>query len=230
MSTPKRVGDGTTIHQQVLHPQVGKQPHGGNLHHGMSDIGFLTDARCFAYRQCRFPCKRRVVYTGHQTRTQCRVPSLSCQRLSHAQHVHQRLACARRACGSRRVTTRDLHMKRYVFTKTFCLHTQRSMAHSTLSLMIPPSSTKSVFRFICRSTLPQNLGYLVEQFHRVRKVQHGNFWRETLALVTTNLCQFLLRDTKPYYFVPVGVFDQHLVWNLALSVFVSWRKCDNVKV
>ena len=34
----KRVGDGTTIHQQALHPQVGKQLHGGNLHHGMSDI------------------------------------------------------------------------------------------------------------------------------------------------------------------------------------------------
>ena len=30
--------EGSTIHQQVLHLQVGKHFHGGNLHHGMSDI------------------------------------------------------------------------------------------------------------------------------------------------------------------------------------------------
>ena len=40
VSTTKRVGGGTTIHQQALHPQVGKQLHGGNLHHGMSDKFF----------------------------------------------------------------------------------------------------------------------------------------------------------------------------------------------
>ena len=45
--TPKRSGGGTTIHQQVLHPQVGKQLHGGNLHHGKSDNFCLTDSRCF---------------------------------------------------------------------------------------------------------------------------------------------------------------------------------------
>ena len=31
-----RVGGGTTIHQQVLHPQVGMQILGGNFHHGMN--------------------------------------------------------------------------------------------------------------------------------------------------------------------------------------------------
>ena len=45
--TPKRSGGGTTIHQQVLHPQVGKQLHGGNLLHGKSDNFCLTDSRCF---------------------------------------------------------------------------------------------------------------------------------------------------------------------------------------
>ena len=58
VSTPKRVGGRTTIHQQVLHPQVGKQLHGGNLHHGMSDI-FCWTRGVFAYRQWRFFCKRR---------------------------------------------------------------------------------------------------------------------------------------------------------------------------
>ena len=37
VSTPKRFGGGTTIHQQALHPQVGKQLHGENLHDGVSD-------------------------------------------------------------------------------------------------------------------------------------------------------------------------------------------------
>ena len=39
VSTPKRVGGGTTIHQQVLHPRVGEL-RGGNLHRGMSDNSF----------------------------------------------------------------------------------------------------------------------------------------------------------------------------------------------
>ena len=38
VSTPQRVGGGTTTHQQALHPQGGKQLHGGILHHGMSDL------------------------------------------------------------------------------------------------------------------------------------------------------------------------------------------------
>ena len=38
VSTPKRVGGGTTIHQKFLPPQDGKQLHGGNLYHGMIDI------------------------------------------------------------------------------------------------------------------------------------------------------------------------------------------------
>ena len=36
---------------------------------------FLQTQGVFAYRQWRFPCKRREVSTGHQTRTQCRVPA-----------------------------------------------------------------------------------------------------------------------------------------------------------
>ena len=35
---PKRYGGGTTIHQQVFHPQVGKQLHGGNPLHGIHVI------------------------------------------------------------------------------------------------------------------------------------------------------------------------------------------------
>ena len=34
----KRVGEGKTIHQQVLHSSVRKQRHGGSFNHGMSDI------------------------------------------------------------------------------------------------------------------------------------------------------------------------------------------------
>ena len=69
----ERVGSGTTIHQQVRPLQVGKQLHGGHLHHGVSDIFFKQIQTDFAFRQWRFPCKRRRVYTGHQTRTQCHV-------------------------------------------------------------------------------------------------------------------------------------------------------------
>ena len=34
----ERVDPKTTLHHQVLHPQVGKQLHGGTLHHGISDF------------------------------------------------------------------------------------------------------------------------------------------------------------------------------------------------
>ena len=53
--TPKRVGGGPTIHQQVLAPQVGKQLHGGELHHGLSDFFFERTRGVFACRQWRLP-------------------------------------------------------------------------------------------------------------------------------------------------------------------------------
>ena len=142
VSTPKRVGGGTTIHQPVLHPQVGKQLHGGNFRHGMSDIFFERCEGVFACTQRRFPCKRRgVVHRASNphamSRSRTRDFSLvvffvsrvsAFQRLSHAQHVH--VAQVTLECCPRKNT---------------CLHTQRSMAHGTLSLMIPPSwSTSSL--------------------------------------------------------------------------------------
>ena len=102
VSTPKRVGDGTTIHQEALHPQVGKQLHGGNLHHGMSDF-FLTDSKVLRLQAMAVPLERRGGYTQHTKparnvtfpahliffRVVFFVSRVStCQRLSHAQHVH----------------------------------------------------------------------------------------------------------------------------------------------
>ena len=67
VSTPKRVRNGTTIHQQILHPQVDRQLHGGNIHHGTSDI-FQRTQGVFAYKR---------VNTRHETRTQCQVIRLA---------------------------------------------------------------------------------------------------------------------------------------------------------
>ena len=47
VSIQERVGSGTTIHQQVRPLQVGKQLHGGHLHHGVSDI-FLNRFKEFS--------------------------------------------------------------------------------------------------------------------------------------------------------------------------------------
>ena len=94
VSTQKRIGGGTTIHQQVLQPQVGEQLHGGNLHYGISDIflerlevfpltgngdSLVSDGRCtrdtnpHAMSRSRTRGFSRAVFH-----------SLSCQRLSHA--------------------------------------------------------------------------------------------------------------------------------------------------
>ena len=133
VSTPKRVGGGTTIHQQVLHPQVGKQLHGGNLHRTLG---------VFAYRQWRFPGKRRGVYTGHPTRTQCHVPAhviflaycfIAC--LVSVSNMHN-------MCMWLRGLTAQVTME-CCLHQNICLRTQRSMAHSTPSLMIPPSLSTS---------------------------------------------------------------------------------------
>ena len=73
--------------------------------------------------------------TGHQTRTQCPVRahvifsvfhSLSCHQSSHAQHMH--VAQVTMECCAH---------------QNICLHIQRSMTHSTPSLMVPPSLSTS---------------------------------------------------------------------------------------
>ena len=74
VSTRTRVGGGTTIHQQVLHPQVWQAASWWKSS-SWNDRFFKTDSWFFAYTQGRFPCKRRCVYTRHQTRTQCRSPA-----------------------------------------------------------------------------------------------------------------------------------------------------------
>ena len=94
------------IHQQVLHPQVGKQLHGENLHHGMSHVFSLAGNEDSLV-------SHGMVHTGPRTPSRSRTRDFSrvvflvgrvsvSQRLSHA-HV---------------LTTQDLHVKRCVLT--FC--------------------------------------------------------------------------------------------------------------
>ena len=71
VSTQRRAGGGTTrTHQPALLPRDGNRLRGGNLLHGhrhqdgVNDCMFsllLPESRCFAFRQWRFPCKRREV-------------------------------------------------------------------------------------------------------------------------------------------------------------------------
>ena len=73
VSIQTRVGGGSTTHQQVLHPQVGKQLHGGNLHQGMSDTSRRTQGVSLGSNAARNVSVSRVN---------------ACQHLSHASHVH----------------------------------------------------------------------------------------------------------------------------------------------
>ena len=68
VSTQRRAGSGTPrTHQQAL--LLGRQPgnhlRGGNLlrggkHQVGMNIFSIPDSRCFAYKQWRFPCRRRA--------------------------------------------------------------------------------------------------------------------------------------------------------------------------
>ena len=93
---------------------------------------FLTDSRCFAYRQwrCTQDTKpaRNVTFPRFFSHSVLRE---SCQCLSAS------LTCVTHACGSPRVTA-QVTMECCPH-KNICLHTSLSMAHSTPSLMIPPS-------------------------------------------------------------------------------------------
>ena len=122
VSTPKRVGGGTTIHQQVLHPQAGKQLHGGNLHHGMSDI-FFNGLKVFSLTGNGDSLQatgsvHRTPNAHAMSRSRTRdfsravffVSRVSaCQRLSHVQHVH--------------VAKRCVLAKTFVFTQSAARHT-----------------------------------------------------------------------------------------------------------